>query len=50
MRIGLAGVGRFGQLHAAVLAQLPEVHLAAIAAVSAERRNQVGDRHGVPKR
>ena len=50
MRIGLVGVGRFGQLHAAVLAQLPEVHLAAIADVSAERRNQVADRHGVPKR
>jgi predicted dehydrogenase len=50
MRIGLAGVGRFGQLHAAVLAQLPGVHLAAIADISAERRNQVADRHGVPKR
>ena len=50
MRIGLAGVGRFGQLHAAVLAQLPGVQLAAIADPSAERRNQVADRHGVTKR
>lgn len=31
LRVGLVGVGRFGQLHAAVLSQLPGVELAAIA-------------------
>ena len=50
LRVGLVGVGRFGQLHAAVLAALPEVHLAAIAEASAERRNQVADRHAVAAR
>jgi predicted dehydrogenase len=50
LRVGLIGVGRFGQLHAAVLAALPAVQLAAIADASAERRNQVGDRHAVAAR
>lgn len=50
LRVGLVGVGRFGQLHAAVLAALPEVHLAAIADACADRRNQVGDRHAVAAR
>ena len=36
LRVGLLGVGRFGQLHAGVLAALPEVQLAAIADASAE--------------
>jgi predicted dehydrogenase len=31
LQIGLAGLGRFGQLHARVLAQIPDVSLAAIA-------------------
>lgn len=50
LRVGLVGVGRFGQLHAAVLAALPEVQLAAIADACADRRNQVGDRHAVAAR
>ena len=47
LRVGLAGVGRFGQLHAAVLAGLPGVCLAAMADVCPERLHQVADRFGV---
>jgi len=50
LRMGLAGVGRFGQLHAAVLAGLPGVCLAAIADASPERLHQVADRYGVADR
>jgi predicted dehydrogenase len=51
LRVGLAGAGRFAQLHAAaVFAQLPGVELAAVADICAERCNQVADRHRVPRR
>lgn len=49
LRIGLAGAGRFGQLHAAVLAADPDVTLAAIADPCIERRQQLAKRHGVAK-
>ena len=50
LRVGLAGVGRFGQLHAAVLADLPGVELAALADADPLRLAQVADRHGVTAR
>lgn len=50
LRVGLAGAGRFGALHAAVLSSLPGVCLAAIADPSAERLQGLGDRHGVSVR
>jgi len=50
LRVGLAGVGRFGQLHAAVLSHLADVTLAAIAEPCAERLQQVADRYAVERR
>ena len=50
LRIGLAGVGRFGQLHANVLGNLPNVELAALADPDAARLAQVADRYGVEVR
>lgn len=47
LRIGLAGVGRFGQLHAAALANLPGVQLAAIADPNGSSLRQVVDHYGV---
>lgn len=47
LRIGLAGVGRFGQLHASVLANLPGVQLAAIADPNSDSLRRVADRYGV---
>lgn len=50
LRIGLAGVGRFGQLHANVLASLPGVDLAALADPDSENLARVADRYGVVDR
>ena len=47
LRVGLAGVGRFGQLHAAVLADLPGVNLVALADPDHARLTAVAERHGV---
>jgi len=50
LRVGLAGVGRFGQLHAAVLSQLPETQLVALADLDPQQLSAVADRHGVSRR
>ena len=50
LRLGLAGAGRFGQLHAAVLSALPNVTLAAIADPCTERCQDVANRHQVARR
>jgi UDP-N-acetylglucosamine 3-dehydrogenase len=50
LRVGLAGLGRFGQLHAGVLADLPGVELAALADTDPQRLAQVAERHGVTQR
>jgi predicted dehydrogenase len=50
LRIGLAGLGRFGQLHAGVLADLPGVALAALADTDPQRLAEVAERHGVTAR
>jgi predicted dehydrogenase len=50
LRVGLAGLGRFGQLHASVLSSLPEVELRAIADVDPVRLATVGERLGVGRR
>lgn len=50
LRVGLAGVGRFGKLHANVLAHLPHVHLAALADPDPIGLAQVSDRYGVEAR
>jgi predicted dehydrogenase len=50
LRVGLAGVGRFGQLHAGVLADLPGVALAALADTDPQRLAEVAERHGVTAR
>ena len=47
LRIGLAGLGRFGALHASVLSDLPGVTLAAVCDPDPTRVNEIGDRHGV---
>ena len=49
LRLGLAGVGRFGQLHAAVLAQLPGVELAAVADPDPLALGSALERHGVSR-
>jgi len=50
LRVGLAGVGQFGQLHASVLADLPGVELCALADPDPVRLARVADRHGVATR
>lgn len=50
LRVGLAGVGRFGQLHDGVLADLAGVELAALADPDPHRLALVADRHGVATR
>ena len=47
IRVGLAGVGRFGQLHAAVLADLPGVVIGALADPDAEQLGRVAARYGI---
>lgn len=47
LRVGLAGVGRFGQLHAAVLADCPGVELVCLADPDEERLARVAKRYGV---
>ncbi len=49
LRIGLAGVGRFGQLHAAVLADCPGVELVALADPDADQLARVAGRTGVER-
>ncbi len=48
LNVALAGLGRFGQLHAAVLGQLPEVRLAALCDPDPAVLAAVADRHAVP--
>ncbi|MCC6314425.1 MAG: Gfo/Idh/MocA family oxidoreductase [Thermomicrobiales bacterium] len=50
LRVGLVGLGRFGRLHAAVLATLPGVELAAICDPDPAALAEVGDRFGVAAR
>jgi len=50
LRVGLAGAGRFGQLHAAVLSQLPGCQLVALADPDPQTLAAVADRHGVAER
>jgi predicted dehydrogenase len=50
LRVGLAGVGQFGQLHASVLADLPGVELCALADPDPVRLARVADHHGVATR
>jgi len=49
LRIGLAGVGRFGQLHAAVLADCPGVELVALADSDADQLARVAERTRVER-
>ena len=48
--MGLAGVGRFGALHAAVLSRLAGVELVALADADPHQLAAVADRHGVSRR
>jgi len=50
VNVGLAGLGRFGKLHAAVLSRMPQVRLAAICDPVAEVAQSVGEQYGVPGR
>ncbi len=50
LRVGLAGLGRFGSLHAAVLSSLPDVELLAIADPDEQQRHGIGERYGIPRR
>ncbi len=48
-KIGVAGLGRFGVWHARVLAQLPQVELAAVCSRSEERAREVAETYGARK-
>ena len=50
LRVGLAGAGRIGQLHASVLSQLPGCQLVALADPDPQTLAAVADRHGVAER
>jgi predicted dehydrogenase len=50
LRVGLAGLGRFGALHASALSRLPEVELCAIADSDPVRLQAMGERLGVARR
>lgn len=50
LRVGIAGLGRFGKLHAAILSQLPGVEIAAVCDPLASEVTALGDRYGVPGR
>jgi len=50
VNVGLAGLGRFGKLHAAVIANLPQARLAAICDPIADEIEAVGDQFGIPGR
>jgi predicted dehydrogenase len=50
VRVGLAGAGRFGKLHAAVLGRLPQARLVAVCDPDEAELNAVAEAHGVPDR
>ncbi|MGI8477104.1 MAG: Gfo/Idh/MocA family protein [Thermomicrobiales bacterium] len=50
VRVGLAGLGRFGKLHASVLSRLPDVEMVAICDPLADELTAVGDQFGVAGR
>ncbi len=50
VRVGLAGLGRFGKLHAAVLAELAGTTLVAVCDPDPAQVAEVADRHDVPGR
>jgi len=50
VRVGLAGLGRFGKLHAAVLGALPGVELAAVCDPAEGAVDEVAGRYGVAGR
>ena len=50
LNVGLAGLGRFGKLHAAILGRLPGARLVAVCDPVAAEVAEVGDRYGVPGR
>jgi UDP-N-acetylglucosamine 3-dehydrogenase len=50
VNVGLAGLGRFGKLHAAVIANLPQARLAAICDPAASEVDAVGNQFDVPGR
>ena len=49
LRVGLAGLGRFGSLHAGVLSSLAGVELVALADPRADQRQALAKRHGVAR-
>lgn len=50
VRAGLVGLGRFGKLHASVLANMPGVQLAALCDPVVEELERVGNQYGVDAR
>lgn len=50
VHVGLVGLGRFGKLHAAVLAGMPGARLSAICDPDTSELSRVGDRYSVPHR
>jgi len=47
LRVGVLGVGAWGEKHARVYAALPEARLVGVVDANAERAREVGARHGV---
>lgn len=48
LRVGVVGLGAFGDLHCRTLAQMPDVRLVAVASRSADRRAEIAARYDVP--
>lgn len=48
-RIGVVGLGRFGDIHARIWNQIPQAELVAVCSRSAERAQAVAAAHGAPK-
>lgn len=49
LRLGLAGLGRFGRQHAAVISAMPGVELLALADADAATLETMGRQHRVPR-
>ena len=49
LRVGIVGLGAFGESHIGAYRALPNVEIAAVASRSPERARQIADRYGIPE-
>jgi UDP-N-acetylglucosamine 3-dehydrogenase len=48
LRVGIAGLGEFGELHAMVFSQIPYIELARVCSRSVERAREIAGKYDVP--